>query len=270
VPLFPIIKKLDKVLTVSIFLLSFLLSPQILWAEGQDLETCVIQQVPEDFKNLPSHIDQAVVVRAYENSFLAQLMAWEKKDGQWDIALGPLEAVIGKNGLAPLGEKREGDGRTPSGVYALKRAFGYEPIVETGLIYQQVGEDDLWVDDPESNDYNQWVKEGDTQAKSFERLKREDDLYRYAVVVEYNTDPVVPGNGSAIFLHLWRAADQPTAGCVALRSEDVREIMRWLEVDKNPVMVIDLLSTKQNVKFPKLSTNDFGRFDIEKEKVNKK
>ncbi|OGX39807.1 MAG: hypothetical protein A3G91_02220 [Omnitrophica WOR_2 bacterium RIFCSPLOWO2_12_FULL_50_9] len=147
-----------------------------------------------------------------------------------------MQAVIGKNGLAPEGEKREGDGRTPSGVFALRRAFGYDETVETGLIYRRVTERDFWIDDPASAQYNQWVA-GDVPAVSHEALRRGDDLYKYAVVIEYNTDPVVPGLGSAIFMHVWRGAGQPTAGCVAMAEADLLRFLRWLDIRRNPVII---------------------------------
>ena len=59
-----------------------------------------------------------------------------------------MDAVIGRNGFAPPGEKCEGDGRTPSGLFRLKTAFGYPPSVPTQMPYRQSQEDDLWIDDP--------------------------------------------------------------------------------------------------------------------------
>ena len=70
-----------------------------------------------------------------------------------------------------------------------------------------------------------------------EALRRGDDLYKYAVVIEYNTDPVVPGLGSAIFMHVWRGAGQPTAGCVAMAEADLLRFLRWLDIRRNPVII---------------------------------
>lgn len=149
-----------------------------------------------------------------------------------------VSAVIGRNGLAPSGEKREGDSRTPSGTYALGTAFGYFPSVKTGLDYLQTGADDFWVDDASSDQYNQWVK-GSPRANSFEKLKRDDGLYKLGVVIEYNTHPVVPGAGSAIFLHVWRHYDHPTAGCVALSERHLRRLLRHLDKTSQPVIILE-------------------------------
>ena len=155
----------------------------------------------------------------------------------WHLVSGPIPAVIGRNGLAPIGEKREGDGRTPSGTFELRRAFGYEKGVPTGLDYRGVTEKDFWIDAPASPFYNQWVA-GDIPEVSHEMLRRQDDLYKYAIVIEYNTGPVIPGMGSAIFMHVWRAANKPTAGCVAMAEIDLLRLLQWLDAHRNPVILL--------------------------------
>ena len=163
----------------------------------------------------------------------------EKTDSSWRQAKNPLDAVIGRNGFAPPGEKREGDGRTPSGLFRLKTTFGYPPSVPTRMPYRQSQENDLWIDDPNDPDYNRWVKQNQTRAASYERMKRDDDLYKYGIVIEYNTDPVIKGLGSAIFLHVWAGTDSTTAGCVAASEDDILKMLGWLNPAKNPVMLIN-------------------------------
>ncbi|MBL8012591.1 MAG: L,D-transpeptidase family protein, partial [Candidatus Omnitrophica bacterium] len=168
----------------------------------------------------------------------AVVSAWEKRDGFWEQVFDPMPAVVGRKGMAPLGKKREGDGRTPSGIFDLKTAFGYAPELDTKLNYRQATSADLWIDDPKSPEYNQWVK-APTPAASYELMKRADDLYKMGAVIEYNTNPVVSGYGSAIFLHVWKGPDHPTAGCVALDEDDVSDLLKWLDVQKSPVIVIE-------------------------------
>jgi len=189
---------------------------------------------------VPENTGQALF--AGEERFLfrrqIKVYALEKRDATWRPAFGPIDAVIGRNGFAPAGEKREGDGRTPSGIFPLKLVFGYEEKSRTRMPYRQARDEDLWVDDPESPDYNRWVAKGGTTAASFEKLRRDDDLYRYAIVIGYNTDPVVKGHGSAIFFHVWRGRGSSTAGCVAVAEEDLLKILAWLEPDAKPVIVM--------------------------------
>jgi L,D-peptidoglycan transpeptidase YkuD (ErfK/YbiS/YcfS/YnhG family) len=102
----------------------------------------------------------------------------EKRGDKWQMALEPFDAVIGEKGFAPRGEKREGDGKTPSGIYPLKITFGYDESIKTKMPYRQAMKDDVWVDDPNAGDYNRWVKKSDTRAASYEIMKRDDNLYK--------------------------------------------------------------------------------------------
>ena len=196
----------------------------------------VAEGIPAELDGLDKNVRQAVVVEA-GNGVTARVSAWERKDAGWAQVTSPIEAVIGRNGLAPLDEKREGDGRTPSGIFRLRRAFGYEDHVPTGLQYRRVTEQDFWIDEPASPQYNQWVI-GDVPAVSHEVLQRNDDLYKYAIIIEYNTYQVVPGLGSAIFMHVWRGTDQPTAGCVAMAETNLLRFLQWLDIRQDPVIVI--------------------------------
>jgi len=190
--------------------------------------------------NLEADVEQALIVHPNpETIYQASLTAWEKTSGEWTQIFDSMPAVIGRNGMATLNEKREGDGRTPSGIYRLGTAFGYENNIDTKLSYRQVTENDHWVDDPESTQYNQWII-GPPEAKSFENLKRDDDLYKYAVVIEYNTSPIKQGEGSAIFLHVWRAPDKPTAGCVAADEANVKRLLNWLDQSRQPVILLNI------------------------------
>ncbi len=197
--------------------------------------------------NLETDIEQALIVHPDpETIYQATITGWEKSGTGWKQIFESMSAVIGRNGMAQLNEKREGDGRTPSGIYRLGTAFGYENNINTKLIYRQVTENDHWVDDPESTQYNQWII-GPPEAKSFENLKRSDDLYKYAVVIEYNTSPIKRGEGSAIFLHVWRAPDKPTAGCVATDEANVKRLLSWLDQSRHPVIMLDIFRDKSNL-----------------------
>lgn len=162
-----------------------------------------------------------------------------KHNNQWNLFSEPMEAVVGRNDIAPIGEKREGDGRTPAGIFLIKRTFGYNASINSKMPYRQVLDDDLWVDDPNAPDYNQWVKKNETSAASFEKMKRIDDQYKYGIIIEYNTNPVIKGHGSAIFLHVWKEKSSPTAGCVAVSEENMIKILSWLDPDAKPIIIIE-------------------------------
>lgn len=171
--------------------------------------------------------------------YRAVLAAYEKKDADWVLAFSgaSVPVTIGRNGFTPLEQKIEGDGKTPIGIFPLGIAFGYSAAADTGLDYRQSTAQDYWVDDSVSPQYNTWVS-GAPAAQSFEKMLREDHLYRYGIVIEYNTRPVIAGKGSAIFIHLWRDPSSPTAGCVAMAEADMMKLLRWLDKNNKPQIIL--------------------------------
>jgi len=170
------------------------------------------------------------------SSFRITIHALERSKGVWHTGFPPFAGSIGEKGFAAIDKKREGDGKSPSGVFPLGIAFGYDPSVATKMPYRQATEDDFWVDDVNSEDYNKWVK-GKPHAASWEKMRRDDDQYKHGVVIEYNTDPIVKGKGSAIFLHVWKDGG-PTLGCVSMPEEMVLKILGWLDPAKKPLIIM--------------------------------
>lgn len=156
----------------------------------------------------------------------------------WELASLPVSVNLGRNGVAPPFEKREGDGRTPSGLFPLRRAFGYEGEFQGMIPYQRVDSQDLWVDDVHSPDYNLWVWRGQTRASSYEELLRSDPLYKYALVPEYNEAPVVRGLGSAIFVHVEKERGADTSGCISMPEKELVQVMQWLDPEQEPQLLV--------------------------------
>ncbi len=177
------------------------------------------------------------------SSSRAAVYALDKKGSGWEVAMAPIPATIGKKGFAAPGSKREGDGKTPSGIYPLGTVFGYAESAQTRMPYRQAARDDIWVDDASSGDYNRWAKRGATGDASYEDLRRQDDLYKFGIVIEYNMRPVVKGMGSAIFIHLWRGEGVPTEGCVALSERSMLRILDWLNPKSKPLVIMGAQNT---------------------------
>ena len=146
----------------------------------------------------------------------AVIRAYEKTKNAWTLRFAA-DGFFGKNGVKT--DKREGDKATPSGVYTFGRAFGVADDPGAKLPYTKVTDLDVWVDDTKSKYYNQWASKNapDADWKSAEQLIKYAKAYKYALAINYNTDPVVPGKGSAIFLHC--STGNPTAGCVSVPEE---------------------------------------------------
>jgi len=231
---YPMINALRLVHFAVILTAIFSLTACLMRPVGQDLAAKAPAGVPENVSQILLVKDEGVLFFT-----TTKLYALEKSNASWLEIMPPVAAVIGRKGFAPPGEKREGDGRTPSGLYRLGTAFGYAPSVPTKMPYRQSLADDLWIDDPNDPDYNRLVKQEKTRAASYEKMKREDDLYKYGMVIEYNTDPVIKGHGSAIFLHIWSGPRSDTAGCVAVSENDLLKILAWLDPAANPVILIN-------------------------------
>ena len=124
-------------------------------------------------------------------------------------------------------EKREGDGVTPVGRWPIRRVLYRADRLEkpeTVFGCTAIGADDGWCDDPADPAYNRPVRL--PYAASHERMTRDDGLYDVVVVLAHNDDPVIPGAGSAIFLHVARDDYGPTEGCVALALPDLLEVLK--------------------------------------------
>ncbi len=135
-----------------------------------------------------------------------------------------MRCAIGRSGM--IRDKREGDGGTPVGVWPLRRVFFRPdklPRPETLLRAVEISPADGWCDAPKDRNYNRLVKL--PYPASAEDMWRSDDIYDIVVELGYNDDPVVPGKGSAIFLHLARPDYSATAGCVAVALEDMRALL---------------------------------------------
>ena len=195
-----------------------------------------VEAPPEDVA--PMDVHQLLVVRSdSKNKQVGTLTAWQKNEEKWTLRYKDIPVNLGRSGVVSALQKQEGDGATPAGLYKLRRAFGYEPL-SISMPYIQVTEQHHWIDDAASPLYNQLVV-GKTEAKSYEEMRRKDDLYKLGLVIEYNTEPVVAGKGSAIFMHIRKGPGVPTSGCIAMEEKDIKKILKWLKPEQNPAILIE-------------------------------
>jgi L,D-peptidoglycan transpeptidase YkuD (ErfK/YbiS/YcfS/YnhG family) len=147
------------------------------------------------------------------------------------------QCAIGRNGCLPATEKTEGDGATPLGRWPLRRVYYRADRIDppqTALPICALSRNDGWCDAPEDPRYNQHVRL--PYPASHERLWRDEHVYDIIVELGHNDDPVVPARGSAVFIHIAKPDFSPTAGCIALRLDDLRAIL----VDMTPGSHIDI------------------------------
>jgi L,D-peptidoglycan transpeptidase YkuD (ErfK/YbiS/YcfS/YnhG family) len=147
-------------------------------------------------------------------------------DGQLDIGGRKVRCALGPAGLKPAADKREGDLASPIGVWPIRQVLyrpdrGGQP--KTALPATPIAQDDGWCDASNDPAYNRPVKL--PYPASAETMWRDDHLYDLVVVLGHNDDPVVPGLGSCIFLHLAKDDYAPTHGCVAVTRPDLDELL---------------------------------------------
>jgi L,D-peptidoglycan transpeptidase YkuD (ErfK/YbiS/YcfS/YnhG family) len=229
------------------FLYKFIFLPLVLfssnYSKAQTNNTTIENaiSVATNNKSLLENIGQLVIVFNEQiESYNAILVVLEKKDKHWVLKQGPIKAGIGKKGFAAQFKKTEGDGKAPTGIFKLGKLFSYEKQSKTLLENQQTTIEDKWIDDVNSVDYNKHIS-GATTAKSHENLLLKNDTYKYCVVIEYNTNPIIKGKGSAIFFHLATKEPNYTIGCVAIEEKNMISIINWLDPKQNPSIIMGTL-----------------------------
>lgn len=170
-----------------------------------------------------------VTTRGYGATY-ATFTAYSGRPGRWHRVFGPWTARIGRNGFAPPGRKREGDGRTPSGSFRFQFFFGVLANPGVRFAYRAIHAYDFWDDDPASPRYNEWV-DGRRADPGANPEPMDVSGYDYGAVIGYNTSRV-PGLGSGIFLHV--NIGIATAGCITLPMGKLLAVLRWLDPARSP------------------------------------
>jgi L,D-peptidoglycan transpeptidase YkuD (ErfK/YbiS/YcfS/YnhG family) len=184
------------------------------------------------------------------------LTAFELDHGQWKQVQAATPVAVGRAGSAwgiglhpqqPAGPtKKEGDGRSPAGVFRISEAFGYAASERTALPYKGMRESDYCIDVSGSPLYNRIVDArvvGEPAVKgSTEPMRRDihadgDIRYKLGFVIEHNTQGA-PQAGSCIFAHLRRSAGEPTSGCTSMDEPNMRALLEWLRPERHPVFVL--------------------------------
>ncbi|WP_096303822.1 L,D-transpeptidase [Jatrophihabitans sp. GAS493] len=179
------------------------------------------------------------VVARSTGSTTATLQAWNKAAGGGWIRYGAaVTAHIGSQGMTTA--PSESKSATPIGSYTLTTSFGWRSNPGTALPYRLTNANSWWVSDPSSSKYNTYQSCAPGASCGFNQHLSEHlrgvSVYPYAVVINYNTGPIVPGAGSAIFLHV--TDGKATAGCVAIPQAKLVTLMKWLTPAAHPRIII--------------------------------
>jgi L,D-peptidoglycan transpeptidase YkuD (ErfK/YbiS/YcfS/YnhG family) len=207
-----------------------------------------------------------VVTTANWDAVTGTLRRYERANTRkkWKAVGVPIPVVVAKKGMgwgagvAPLTDfgvrgavdparyeagpvKHEGDTKAPAGLFRLSTAFGYAPQRPAGwkMPYVSLTPTVECVDDPHSKYYNRVVDRATVSPdwNSSEHMLYSNGQYRWGLVVDDNTDPVVPGAGSCIFMHIWLGTGEGTVGCTAMAQGNLEALLAWLDPSRDPLLL---------------------------------
>ena len=216
-------------------------------------ETPVIESASELEIKAPQYRQLVLVQTPDWDAIEGTLRRFEFGTGGWEEIGTPIEIVVGKKGMGwgsgmedfrqmggPV--KKEGDLKSPAGVFEIGEAFGYaakEKIPWLKTNYMHVVASTMCIEDGKSSSYNRILDENEAEAdwNSTDHMLRNDDLYEWGAFVRHNYPESQAGGGSCIFLHVWRNRNSGTAGCTAMEKPNMVEVLKWLDESQNPVLV---------------------------------
>ncbi len=208
---------------------------------------------------------QLVVVRtaAWAATTGAVDVVHREADGSWSCERGDQPAVVGRNGMRPLAQRRSGDGTTPAGFFPLGSATAWDGQTfqffgngdDPGVrgAYRRVRPQDCWGATPYDPAYGHLVDRRGCPGPDDEDLSRIGDVYVHAALIGANTEPDVSGDApgetpyaAAIFLHRHNYVDavadagpvKPTSGCVSLAIDDLIATLVLLDPVGRPYFAI--------------------------------
>lgn len=207
---------------------------------------------------LGNSVRQVIVARAPSwNSNTASLQCFQRasaRDPWQPVFAKPFPVLLGKKGLAwgrgaftppanGVPAKIEKDWKAPAGVFQLGLLFGYaaQPPGGTRWPYHQVGPLDAYVDDPQNPYYNQHVRVNPNSIPPWfekQKMRLGDAAYKWMLEIRHNQKPAAPGYGSAIFFHVRRGPDKPSAGCTTMAVENLEKLIRWVDPGAYPHYVL--------------------------------
>ncbi|MBR2313761.1 MAG: hypothetical protein IKA55_02780 [Akkermansia sp.] len=211
---------------------------------------------------MPQESRQAIIGISddWNSSHVTLTMVEKNSTGKWQRVLGPFPGRLGRNGSVwglgthrnPAGAtvKKEGDGRSPAGIFPLGGLWVNHPVPvqhDPSIPYVNVGPNDLWVSDPRlPHLYNRHLRldhPATTAWEKHEQMRQNDYPHSIKLLVHHNTTesigrPIV-GAGSSIFFHIWRRnGTAPTAGCTSMDEQHLRQFISRLKASSKPVYIL--------------------------------
>lgn len=164
------------------------------------------------------NVDCLIFVK-YKGSSKADFCMYRKtKSGTWNCVV-KCDAYVGQNGI---NKSREGDRKTPTGIYNITMGMGLKKNPGTAVRYKKINRHLYW--SARKKDYNTLVDSRKAPGVYGEHLVEYKPYYNYALVLDYNRKCIYK-KGSAIFLHC-AAYKQYTQGCIAIKEKYMKRVMK--------------------------------------------
>ncbi|MBU2109865.1 L,D-transpeptidase family protein [Patescibacteria group bacterium] len=143
------------------------------------------------------------------------------------------------------GYKKEGDGKTPEGLFMLGRMFSHDLDKKIIDGKESGNNPNLYCYEKFNDVYECCIPDSPVGDKRNESERMTNPLYRRAIFINYNYPVKNPRAGSCIFLHI---GDKATAGCVAVDFQMIDEIFQLITPNTTLILMI---SNKENLRnFP--------------------
>ena len=149
------------------------------------------------------------------------------EESGWTEKVPATHTVMGRGGM---GKAKEGDEKTPLGMFKMDTPFGINDR-ESGFPdnYLKVGNNHYWSGDAKNGTYNRLTdinKYPGLDTKNSEHLIDIKEEYKYCINIGYNTENT-PGKGYALFLHcINKYSGRGTGGCAAVDEEVMKQILK--------------------------------------------
>lgn len=205
------------------------------WSDARQMVLVTVPDWDSDRGLLRTYVRDGA---GWKEAGLAYAVTIGRAGAAWGIGLHPAQHD------GPI--KREGDGRSPSGIFSIGEAFGYAATTRTALPYVAMQATDYCIDVDASPLYNRIVDTREVgeaaAAGSTEPMRRDlhangDKRYRLGFVIQHNL-AATPAAGSCIFAHLWKSPDTATSGCTAMDDVSMQALLAWLRPADRPLFVL--------------------------------
>lgn len=207
-------------------------APGIIESTGLEVDKVA---VPDEAKVL-------ITLSAAKTSDSGVLNVYKKEIGAdgaltWKLQL----STAAKLGKAGLYKEKEGDNKTPVGIFKMNTPFGRADRLE-GFPdnYIKVNANYYWNGDSGSTLYNKLVNTESYTAfnkAQSEHIINYGSYYNYCIDTGYNADGT-PYKGSAIFLHCV-VNNENTHGCIAIPEANMIKVMKLYEERNTYIAIYD-------------------------------